>query len=911
MAKYFINPFAGSGDKTEVPDGSQANQTVSYETGYTENYEFDLDINPAALDIERAKLNQVLNDITSNLKEWQEGVFPAFITASENGGLPYTYSEGDIVQYQGANRISLVDNNTDLPSNETPYYLDGASYDSLSLDTSTQDSMPVNTAFNSDGTKAYILGFNTDAVYQYNLSTAWDISSATYDSVSFSVSSEVASSNDLTIRDDGVKMYVLSTTDRNIYQYTLSTPFDLSTASYDGVSFNFFTEDGAPRGVYFKPDGLKLYMVGSIGADIYQYSLSSAWDVSTLSYDSVSFSPSVGESEPRSVSFNADGSKMFMLGLNTNTVFQFSLSTEWDISTLSYDSINFSTGSEEGSPVGMVFGSDGSKMYISGVTSGDVFQYSTVNVTSSWADLFPLPEQFGGTGVQTLTELLTALDVYTKTESDSRYLQVSNNLSDVADPAAARINLGITDAADIGTGPDQISTNELGDARWLRRDNNLSDVDDPETARANLGIPAPIDIGTGPTQVSDNTLGDARWLNQDLNLNDLPSKPTARTNLGLGSVATEDSSSFTNGLLPLADLSAWQSALGITGGGGGGDGLETGMVIASLLDDATMLTAGFLPMNGAEVSRTTYADLFAAIPDYIGDGDGFTTFNLPVGPQFNIQVPGVGTAIPLASLDISAFNNIDLAVDQTNQTVFVHSGFSSSFRFEAVDLSDNSVTTATPPTSTTNISGLAINQSNQDKWMIGSVTGTGRSIWKDAGGTGSWTFETLISGVERSISVNDSTGDVWHVTSSGLYKWDGSTITQPLSYPGSSPLFVDVNPSTGDLFVVDGSDDDVYFYPGGVAPATVIPIPQTSQYGAALNRITGDYYVLGSTNLYVLLNGTSSLVDTGADISAFAPRGLGFDSLTGNLYIQNITGNELMELPTLGETQSVNYYIKF
>lgn len=38
---------------------------------------------------------------------------------------------------------------------------------------------------------------------------------------------------------------------------------------------------------------------------------------------------------------------------------------------------------------------------------------------------------------------------------------------------------------------------------------------------------------------------------------------------------------------------------------------------------------GYLPCNGAEVSRTVYADLFAVIGTTFGDGDGVTTFNLP------------------------------------------------------------------------------------------------------------------------------------------------------------------------------------------------------------------------------------------------------------------------------------------
>ena len=38
---------------------------------------------------------------------------------------------------------------------------------------------------------------------------------------------------------------------------------------------------------------------------------------------------------------------------------------------------------------------------------------------------------------------------------------------------------------------------------------------------------------------------------------------------------------------------------------------------------------GWLKANGAAVSRTTYADLFAAIGTTFGSGDGSTTFNLP------------------------------------------------------------------------------------------------------------------------------------------------------------------------------------------------------------------------------------------------------------------------------------------
>jgi microcystin-dependent protein len=54
--------------------------------------------------------------------------------------------------------------------------------------------------------------------------------------------------------------------------------------------------------------------------------------------------------------------------------------------------------------------------------------------------------------------------------------------------------------------------------------------------------------------------------------------------------------------------------------------LPTGAVIAHA---GTTAPSGWLLANGAEVSRTTYAALFAVIGTVFGVGDGSTTFNLP------------------------------------------------------------------------------------------------------------------------------------------------------------------------------------------------------------------------------------------------------------------------------------------
>ena len=55
-------------------------------------------------------------------------------------------------------------------------------------------------------------------------------------------------------------------------------------------------------------------------------------------------------------------------------------------------------------------------------------------------------------------------------------------------------------------------------------------------------------------------------------------------------------------------------------------GIPAGTIIHTVLSTAP---TGYLKANGAAVSRTTYATLFAAIGTTFGSGDGSTTFNLP------------------------------------------------------------------------------------------------------------------------------------------------------------------------------------------------------------------------------------------------------------------------------------------
>jgi sugar lactone lactonase YvrE len=76
---------------------------------------------------------------------------------------------------------------------------------------------------------------------------------------------------------------MVGTVNDTIFQYSLSTAFDLSTASYDSVSFNASSQDTVPQGLTFNNDGTKMYMVGSTNDRVYQYTTGSS-SPATITY---------------------------------------------------------------------------------------------------------------------------------------------------------------------------------------------------------------------------------------------------------------------------------------------------------------------------------------------------------------------------------------------------------------------------------------------------------------------------------------------------------------------------------------------------------------------------------------------------------------------------------------------------
>lgn len=244
---------------------------------------------------------------------------------------------------------------------------------SQSFSVASQETRPFDIFFDPAGVKMYVCGTSSDSIIQYGLSVAWDISTASY-AQSFSVASQSPNPLGIFFKPDGLKVYVVSATSDDISRYDLSVAWDISTASYV-QSFSVASQSLNPLDILFKPDGLKMWMTENAGQIIYEYSIGTAWDISTASYAQI-FYRSAGN-----IFLKSDGGAMYLRDSSGNTrkISQYSLSSEWDIGSASYVNA-FNILAQDDIPRGVFFKPDGLKMYHVGEVGDSVYEYNLAPV---------------------------------------------------------------------------------------------------------------------------------------------------------------------------------------------------------------------------------------------------------------------------------------------------------------------------------------------------------------------------------------------------------------------------------------------------------------------------------------------------------------------------------------------------
>ncbi len=234
----------------------------------------------------------------------------------------------------------------------------------------------------------------SQAVSAFTLSFGYDLANGAYDSKSF-VAYDSSNSNTnyaqtgVTFSHDGTKMFVCGhAPNKSVVAYSLSTAWDISTASYSSF-FNPSETSGTLHKALFNANGTKMILmhrgtnstasIAQGGTGLYEYTLSSAYDLtSTITYiDGYSLSNSGSITHPFDGAFNADGTRLFVMSYNTDTIHQFNLTTGFDVSTISTTSNSFDYSSQSADSRSFAINSAGTKLFLlHHASAGTIYEYS-------------------------------------------------------------------------------------------------------------------------------------------------------------------------------------------------------------------------------------------------------------------------------------------------------------------------------------------------------------------------------------------------------------------------------------------------------------------------------------------------------------------------------------------------------
>ena len=249
-------------------------------------------------------------------------------------------------------------------------------------------SMPSGIALSPDGTKIFMTSYANANLTQYSLTTAHDITTL---DTSTSVTLNLGAGSDalgtaenkvqgFSFNNDGTKVFAIDQ-DGKLNAHTLSTPYDISNATQDAddglvwdnnsTIYSTHGEDLEPHDITFNNDGTKMYLFDFWGYEVVvEYHLSTPFLTSSASLGNVLDLNDVNVKFLQDLRFDDDGTRMYLIDSGTGhgawNFYVYKLSTGFDVSTATYVGklANFFDASGgQGTPLGMHFSEDGMKLY--------------------------------------------------------------------------------------------------------------------------------------------------------------------------------------------------------------------------------------------------------------------------------------------------------------------------------------------------------------------------------------------------------------------------------------------------------------------------------------------------------------------------------------------------------------------
>lgn len=336
-----------------------------------------------------------------------------------------------------------------------------------SVTISAQEATPTGLFFKPDGTKMYVIGTSLDRVIEYDLTTPWQVNTAVNTAI-FSVQNRSGNPFDLTFKSDGTKMYILDVYAPFVHEYNLSTPWQVNTASHagqykhytsansitfantavdpatdfityagantifaNGTSIVFYTSNTstAPGGIsnavpyvvryanssgfalsanttapnvditsagignefyiesftvssdlQFSADGKKLFVSNYTTDQLVTHTLANGWQVNTASVAGSNLAISTADGSVQGFTFNTEGTKLFLVGSGNDRISSVTLTKAWDLSTATFDNRHVVLNANTNDPYSIYLKPDNSRFFILAFGNDTVREYDWYNV---------------------------------------------------------------------------------------------------------------------------------------------------------------------------------------------------------------------------------------------------------------------------------------------------------------------------------------------------------------------------------------------------------------------------------------------------------------------------------------------------------------------------------------------------
>lgn len=247
-----------------------------------------------------------------------------------------------------------------------------------SVDVSDRDASPTGLAFDDAGERMYMSGRSSGEVHWYNTSD-WGLGIITHRGF-FDTSAQDANLSAVAVEGDGRWLFVVGEETDSLYTYKMSEPYNVTTAS-PVRSFDLSTRSSGPKAVEFSNQGSDMWIVSENAAEIDHYDLSDPYNTSAASFDD-SYDTSSQTAAPTGMAFGDGGTRMLISGSNDDTIYQYRLSSPYELSSASYTGNSFDAGGEVNVLGGVEYEDAGRKVLVPDTNQGELIQYDSAQTAT-------------------------------------------------------------------------------------------------------------------------------------------------------------------------------------------------------------------------------------------------------------------------------------------------------------------------------------------------------------------------------------------------------------------------------------------------------------------------------------------------------------------------------------------------